>query len=176
MNKKEIQGRLITVHQEFIHGLRPLSEEDFQYAVEGKWNAGQQLDHVYRSVKPLSQALMLPAFVIRVLFGKANRSSRTYEELVARYRQKLQAGGTAPGRFVPKGCSLEDREALAKALMGQVASLSKRMGKYSESELDTLILPHPLLGKVTMREMLYFTIYHAEHHGALVKKYLTERH
>jgi hypothetical protein len=25
-------------------------------------------------------------------------------------------------------------------------------------------LPHPLLGKLTLREMLYFTAYHADHH------------
>jgi hypothetical protein len=30
--------------------------------------------------------------------------------------------------------------------------------------LDLLILPHPLLGKLTLREMLYFTLYHVEHH------------
>lgn len=37
-------------------------------------------------------------------------------------------------------------------------------------ELDKYILPHPLLGKLTIREMMYFTIYHVEHH-----KKLTER-
>jgi hypothetical protein len=26
------------------------------------------------------------------------------------------------------------------------------------------VLPHPLLGKLTIREMLYFTVYHGEHH------------
>ena len=39
-----------------------------------------------------------------------------------------------------------------------------RADSFSEKQLDTFILPHPLLGKLTLREMLYFTIYHAEHH------------
>jgi uncharacterized damage-inducible protein DinB len=30
--------------------------------------------------------------------------------------------------------------------------------------LDRLRLPHPALGKLTVREMLFFTIYHNIHH------------
>jgi len=33
-----------------------------------------------------------------------------------------------------------------------------------------VLLPHPLLGKVTVREMLYFTIHHVQHHHALVER------
>jgi hypothetical protein len=175
MNKQEILGKLIANHRSFIHGLKPLSEQEFLFAPEGKWNAGQQLDHIYRSVKPLNQALMLPPFVIRLLFGKANRPSRTYEELVSRYRQKLESGGTAPGRFVPQGTSYEGRIALAGSMMAAVEGVAKKAGRFSESNWDELILPHPLLGKVTLREMLYFTIYHVEHHGTLVRNYLGGR-
>jgi hypothetical protein len=31
---------------------------------------------------------------------------------------------------------------------------------WGESELDSYILPHPILGKLTIREMLFFTLYH----------------
>jgi len=175
MDIKEIQEQLITRHRDFIHDLRPLNEAEFSYAPEGKWNAGQQADHIRMSVKPLNQALMLPAFVIRTLFGKANRPSRSYDELVDRYRQKLSAGGRAPARFQPKGCSYGKRVALARSLMKQVDGVAGKAGRFSESDLDTLILPHPLLGKVTLREMLYFTIYHVGHHGEQVKSNLAKR-
>jgi hypothetical protein len=42
--------------------------------------------------------------------------------------------------------------------------LARRIDRFSETQLDQLILPHPLLGKLTLREMLYFTIYHVQHH------------
>lgn len=51
--------------------------------------------------------------------------------------------------------------------------LIKSIQKYSEQELDQTILPHPLLGKITLREMLYFTIYHVEHHHHLTKNNLS---
>ena len=41
---------------------------------------------------------------------------------------------------------------------------TERLGNWSEKDLDKYKLPHPLLGKLTVREMLFFTIYHNEHH------------
>ncbi len=49
-------------------------------------------------------------------------------------------------------------------------TLCSKLEKFDEIERDTYILPHPLLGKLTIREMLYFTIYHVAHHKELVMK------
>ena len=38
------------------------------------------------------------------------------------------------------------------------------------ADLDAVLLPHPLLGKLTVREMLFFTVYHVQHHRALVER------
>jgi hypothetical protein len=46
------------------------------------------------------------------------------------------------------------------------------MDKFSEAQLDEYVLPHPILGKLTIREMLYFTIYHATHHHLATLKNL----
>jgi hypothetical protein len=35
-------------------------------------------------------------------------------------------------------------------------------------------LPHPLLGKLTVREMLFFTLYHQRHHVAVVERRIAE--
>ncbi|MCB9182399.1 MAG: DinB family protein [Flavobacteriales bacterium] len=48
--------------------------------------------------------------------------------------------------------------------------LCKRTSRWSESDLERYLLPHPLLGKLTLREMLYFTLYHVQHHQALVQR------
>lgn len=52
-------------------------------------------------------------------------------------------------------------------------TLSVRVDSWTEQDLDTVLLPHPLLGKLTVREMLYFTIYHAQHHQMLVDRDLS---
>ena len=45
--------------------------------------------------------------------------------------------------------------------------------RWSEKKLDRYQAPHPALGKLTIREMLYFTIFHNVHHARLVAERLT---
>jgi len=40
---------------------------------------------------------------------------------------------------------------------------------WTDEKLDNYLAPHPLLGKLTLRELIYFTIYHTEHHLAIIK-------
>ena len=40
----------------------------------------------------------------------------------------------------------------------------KLVSKWSEGDLDLYVIPHPLIGGLTFREILYFTIYHVQHH------------
>jgi len=44
--------------------------------------------------------------------------------------------------------------------------LVETAGKWNESDLDVYLLPHPLIGKLTIREMLFFTIYHNLRHAS----------
>jgi hypothetical protein len=43
-------------------------------------------------------------------------------------------------------------------------SLCEATVPWGEGSLDRCRLPHPLLGKLTVREMLFFTLYHNLHH------------
>jgi hypothetical protein len=91
--------------------------------------------------------------------------------LVARYQEKLAGGGRAAGAFVPPSLAADAREALSQALLHEVEALCSRLERMDEKQLDAYLLPHPLLGKLTLREMLYFTIYHVEHHQRIVAGY-----
>lgn len=164
MNKNEIQRLLKENHFRFTNHITALSDSDFLFSNHGKWTAGQQLDHMVKSVRPVALAFRLPAFLLKMIFGKANRSSKDYNALVEKYKQKLTAGGKASAPFIPKSVSVADKEKLSKRLHALVETLVKQVDSFSEEKLDQLILPHPLLGKLTFREMLYFTIYHVEHH------------
>jgi hypothetical protein len=50
--------------------------------------------------------------------------------------------------------------------------LGRALGRWSEQELDRVTLPHPLLGKLTAREVAYFTVYHGRHHVEAVRRRL----
>jgi hypothetical protein len=164
MKIAELQQKLKESHTSFSKRIGALSDIDFLKSVNAKWTGGQQLEHIVLAVAPVNKAFALPGFMLKMSFGKANRPSRTYDQLVEKYHAKLAAGGRASKRFIPTPVSLSQRTALLSKLEKLTISLSRRIGGFSEKQLDLLILPHPLLGKLTLREMIYFTIYHAGHH------------
>lgn len=162
MTKPEIQKLLVENYGSFLATLRPMPEVQAHMAAPGKWSPAQQAEHLVKSVRPVTLAFTLPKFLLPMIFGKANRPSRTFDELVAKYQAKLASGGTASRPFVPGVPRNLNR--VYRRLGGTVDRLQRRIDRFTENELDTLILPHPLLGKLTLREMLYFTAYHARHH------------
>lgn len=170
MDKEKLAQLLSENHHQFIHQLEQLSDADFCFTPEGKWSAARQLDHIIKSVSPVNMALFMPPWLLRGLLGKANRPSRSYEALVEKYLSKLKEGGQASGRFVPAMVNAYQKEALLLKLSRLIEKLTERLRSLSEASLDNCILPHPLLGKLTLREMLYFTAYHVQHHTQLVEK------
>lgn len=84
--------------------------------------------------------------------------------MVAKYKSKLTAGGRASGPFIPPVITFERKDDLIKKYERHKKKLTAKIEKQKEVDLDKYILPHPLLGKVTLREMLFFTIHHNEHH------------
>ncbi len=173
MTKPDIIRELHVRHERFTDHVTALDERSFLFSYNGKWTAGQQLEHIHRSVKPLVLALRLPTFALRLAFGTANRPSRDYDALVAKYHAKLNAGGAASGRFVPPPVAYSDRERLRQETLATVQAVCKALDSFTEEDLERYILPHPLLGKLTIREMMYFTAYHVDHHEALTKRNLT---
>ena len=166
MNRAQITNALYEKHQDFIKTLEALSSQEFQLAPEGKWSASEQLDHIYRSVKPLNKAFAMPLAVLKLKFGLAKKPSRSYEVLVSDYQEALleKKDFAIPSDFTPKNHENASRATRLMKLEKLVKKLGNHMKRLSEKELDTYVLPHPLLGKLTLREMLYFTCYHVMHH------------
>ena len=172
MNKTEIISMMKKNHADFTAMIHSLNENDFCKHWEDKWTPGQQAEHIIKSVSPVVLAFYLPKIFLRILFGKANRESKTYEALVEKYHRKLAEGYKAGAAYTPKETAFSRKENIIHLIDKKVELLNKKINACSEEELDTYILPHPLLGKLTLREMLYFTAYHVQHHHISVEKIL----
>lgn len=145
--------------------IAPQSVEAFHYKpTPQQWSAAENLDHLFKSTKPLIKALGAPKLFLKN-FGKPNRDPRPYEGVANRYQERLAKIEVIPNEgFTP---DFEPHVAPAEMLetwqsLGK--KYTERIGKWSETELDKYLLPHPLLGKVHVREMLFFTVYHTYHH------------
>jgi hypothetical protein len=152
----------------FLDGL---SVEEL-FADQGEhWSPAGHLRHLNKSVRAVARGLEQNKIVL-LPFGRSKSGSRTYDEVVSSYRQALDAGGTA-GPFGPSSKTPElSPEEWRAQIMEHWGSSSRRLRKavlrWSESELDRYRLPHPLIGKLTLREMLFFTLYHNAHHARRV--------
>ena len=147
------------------------NEAAFFEHTPGKWSAAENVKHLVVSTNTSTLAYTLPAFIVRLVGGKPNRNSRSYEELVDKYKAKLAAGGKASGRFVPR--TIHIKYGKAKLLQEWKQSTTKFINalknKTSETKLDDYLVRHPLLGRITLRELCYFTIYHTAHHLAIIQ-------
>ena len=169
-DKKFIEQLLHAHADEMIAFIGQQTSSQFVDAFHGKWSVAQNLDHLNKSLSPVNLALRLPRFILTLLFGKPNRKPRSYEELVARYHQKLAAGGTASGRYIPSKITWEQKEKLVNTFRKETSRMKHGMHRLTEHQLDRYLLPHPLLGKLTVREMLFFSVYHIQHHITLLKE------
>lgn len=136
-----------------------------------KWSPADQVRHLQKSTAPLVLALGLPRSTLLV-FGRSGRPSRGFAELRDQYRQKLAAGATA-GVFAPSKQVLPDdleaqRSTIMRAWSTTTQAMCDRLKDWDEVALDQYGLPHPILGRLTVREMMLFTVYHNTHHLRLV--------
>jgi hypothetical protein len=176
LSLEEISQRLHTAMNEFVDFCSGIDEKIFFYQPPDKWSIAQNVQHLIISAEKTKLAYSLPKFIIRLYVGKPNRPSRTYDELVAKYKLKLQQGGRASKNFIPKPIpssigKLKMLQGFSKAMAQLINSIQKN---WDNNTLDNYIAPHPLLGKITLRELCYFTIHHTYHHLDTIKTRLAE--
>ena len=172
MTKQEIIDQLRKKHDSFIKYLRGLTAEEFVLHYQDKWTAGQLLEHIVICVKPLVQVFGMDRSMIKEKFGQVDRPAHSYNDLITMYIQKLKEGAKAPDRFVPGTVLPDQRTVLCETLSTEVKELCFRVEGFTEKELDSLCIPHPLFGILTLREMLYNAIQHVAHHKGKIKEYL----
>ncbi len=172
MDKDQIKEALISHHHTFTKYVDELTESDFLATPNNKWSAGQQMAHIYMSVHPVAQLVANKA-VRKEKFGTLDRPSRSYEGLVKDYLDVLANGAKAGPRFSPEVIPFAEKQQLIAGITTDINFLSTLLNDYSESELEQLVIPHPVMGPFTLREMLMFTIYHVQHHLKAIQTQLT---
>jgi len=166
MHKDDIILQLEKKHQILLSWLKNQEEEKWETGPENKWTAGQQALHLLQSIKTLNNALSFPKFILKFKFGNSNREVRDYNTVVNRYHKRLKdvKGGTfgpSQNKKVPK---FNKKQYLLNRLQTENKKLQYKTNKWTDQQLDTYILPHPLMGKMPVREIIMWTVYHVEHH------------
>lgn len=172
MESNTIFAGLKTDYTAFTEYMRGLNPEQILTAPPKKWTNGQILSHIYISVRPLEKLLRDKEQFFQSGLGKTDQGSRSYEEIVLAYQEQLAKGGKAPQAFDPHPVEFEQVAILADKLDKSIDTLIQALQTYTDEELDTYCIPHPLLGNMTVREFMMFSIYHLGHHKAQIEERL----
>jgi hypothetical protein len=166
-SKNHIVSALRESYEQIAATVTGLSAENLTHKSGDSWSAAEYLQHLNLSVKSIGRATQLPPQKLVSLFGKPDHESHTYDALVALYLRGLERGIRAEDapKFMPT--LPEDQTHLRENLLATWADVNTQLweglANWSESQLDEYCIGHPL-GPLTIREMMFFTIYHNQHH------------
>ena len=125
-----------------------------------RWSPAHHLAHLTLSNTPVASALGLPKG--RLARVSADQPPRTAQEVGTMYVTALARGVKATGRFLPSPHGTPSE--LLERYDGSVHLLDHNLIYWMDGELNDFALPHPVLGSLSVREMLYFTVLHNQHH------------
>lgn len=145
------------------HFFAELPLDLFFAAPAGVWSPADNLVHLIKSKSAFLRALKLPKAALRLRFGTSKRDSRPFDEVRAHYYQFVDAGtaiSTPPYEPNIGVHTAAEREKILAKWHKKGEVLVDALGNWHEDQLDQFQVPHPLMGNVTMREMLFFTMFH----------------
>lgn len=164
-----LQNRLETATNDCLNASASVSDAVFFDNSNGKWSIAENLIHLQKGAKRLGGALALPKEQI-ANFGLATKPSRTYEAMRDYYAEALKTNFVVPKAFTAEQTADDTRPSVLSAYTQSHANLNALIPNFSETDLDTYQIPHPRLGLLTLREMLYFMVYHIGHHQKAVDR------
>ena len=141
------------------------------------WSPADHLRHLTKTLRAIRKGLKAPGLLLVLRFGLARRDSRSFEEMVEAYKGRLAEGNVDAGPFAPSSPSHPSMgEAFRDRVLGYWRQADEEfraaVAETSEARLDRYQVTHPALGKLTLREMLFFALYHNAHHARLVAERL----
>ena len=171
-DKRSIVDALERLDGEIGDYLEALSVEEFMAPQGDAWSPCGHLVHLNKSVAAVTRAMRLPKLLLALRFGRSGDGSADFEGVRQRYLAALDKGVQA-GPFGPSDrpdpLPPEARRGRTLGRWRQAdGELRGAIRRWSDEALDRYRLPHPAMGDMTVREVLFFTVYHNAHHARRV--------
>lgn len=165
----ELCAALSTLLGEGMTFQSPRSDQWFFTPQGNAWSPSLHFRHLRRSSSALMNGVRLPKLVLQLRFGRHSGPSRPFNDLRKTYLDMIAAGAKAPASFVqPEDGMPSDptgrRQEILNAWTSVTIELTNAISGWDESALDKVQVPHPLLGNLSMREIMAFTVFHTAHH------------
>ena len=174
-------GEEICATLELVHGKSKrfwdaFNTNAFLSPIGDAWSPADNVRHLTKTMRAVTLGLQIPRVLWFWDVFRPMAASRSYDEVRIAYIERLATGATA-GPFTPKTRPTpSDPDAERAEIMSYHAialkALSAGLARWPETSLDKRTMPHPLLGAITVREMMLFVLYHNQHHVDTVRRRL----
>jgi DinB superfamily len=167
--KTDLQDRLKTATADCLNATASVSDAVFFDNSNGKWSIAENLIHLAIVAKRFGSTFTMPKEQL-ANFGLATQPSRPFDGILAAYMKALEGMAVAPKAFVAVQTADDTRTSVIERYNNAHNILGANLMTFSEEELDKYQVPHPLLGLLTMREMMDFIVFHLGHHQKAVDR------
>jgi hypothetical protein len=171
LNQSEIIEHFTIANKEIVDFYSSFSLEQFFSKPERGWSPLENIKHLNLAITVVAIFLRKELSILLLLFGRGT-SKLTIPEIIKNYNDKLNAGSGA-GVFTPLFSSVQidpgKKEAEIKSLQSSIQTLIGVVCYWTDEEMDKTNILHPIMGIISVREMLYFNLYHLYHHSAKVE-------
>ncbi len=166
MTKDQIITALESGYKTIVEYISSLPKDSFFKSSSEQWGPAHHLGHL-----SLVHDAVARGFKAKERLPEYKESSKSYEGFRDSYLEKLK---TASAGFLannPFTALLEGttQESLIDTFTQKAQGLCQSIQDYSEHELDTKGMKHPLVGLISVREMFMFIAFHDKHHLSGIK-------
>ena len=156
-----MDSRLEELRQALESAVQGMSGEQLRWHPEGKWCAGEVLEHLYLTYTGSTRAFEKVLEAGKPLARRSTMMDRVRTLVVVGFGH-IPEGRKAPANTVPKGLAVEELrgdigEKIA-AMDAAIARCEERMGR------GVKLLDHPVLGPLTGAQWRTFHVVHGMHH------------
>jgi nitrate/nitrite-specific signal transduction histidine kinase len=175
-NKSEIVAALDQQNLEFQSFLESIPSEKFFGGSSESWSVGHHVQHITSAVSRVTQGLANPGLLPK---REPATVSRDFVTLKQTYLDTLQNTPVETLRQLGSRVTLKEHDNLEVYKTQMISSFAAAINNFNtalegfdEENLENLGMPHPLLGIISSREMVFFIVFHNTHHQTGIQKLL----
>ena len=177
-NKPEIIAALEAQKLEIPAFLESIPSEQFFDGSSEKWSVGHHVQHVTSAINRVGQGLLNADALPKREPATASRDFKTMHQT---YLETLRNTPSETLRQLGSRVTLEKFEnsdahktQMILSFTRAIENFNTALEHFDEANLESLGMPHPIMGLLSSREMVFFIVFHNTHHQNGIQKLLEQ--
>ncbi len=175
-DKSELIAALQTQKLEIPALLSSIPTKQFFDGSSEHWSAGHHVQHITSAVNRVAQGLLNASVLPKREPATASRDFATLHET---YLATLKNTPSETLRQLGSRVTLKEFEnsdayktQLISSFVSAISNFNTALENFDEANLEQLGMPHPVMGLLSSREMVFFIVFHNTHHQNGIAKLL----